>query len=119
MLIIRAATGFAVLRHHGQAPGASTVLYSFKDGTSDGWRAGANVAAAAPVTSFLDRPRSPYSGIYALEGISQNDAPVSEPRTMTVTPVSALDLSAARTFYLYLDGYDYPGRSSPNTAGQN
>jgi hypothetical protein len=26
---------------------------------------------------------------------------------MTVTPASALNLSAARTFYLYLDGYGY------------
>ena len=109
VIIGAAAISYEVLRHRTQAvPHASTVLYSFKDGTSDGWRAGANVAVAVPVMSFLDGPKHPYNGTYALEGISENDAPVSASRTMTVTPVSPLDLSAARTFYLYLDGYGYP-----------
>jgi hypothetical protein len=54
VIIAAAAASLAVLRHHDPAPGASMVLYSFKDGTTDGWRAGANVAVAAPVTSFLD-----------------------------------------------------------------
>ena len=117
VVIIAAATAsLAVLLHHNPAPGASTVLYSFKDGTSDGWRAGANVAVAAPVTSFLDDPRRPYGGTYALEGVTENDAPVSAPRTMTVSPASALNLSAARTFYLYLDGYGYPGVATGFTA---
>jgi tRNA A-37 threonylcarbamoyl transferase component Bud32 len=116
VIIAAAAASLAVLWHHDPAPGASTVLYSFKDGTSDGWRAGANVAVAAPVTSFLDDPRRPHEGTYALEGVSENDAPVSAPRTMTVTPASALNLSAARTFYLYLDGYGYPGVATGFTA---
>jgi tRNA A-37 threonylcarbamoyl transferase component Bud32 len=117
VIIGAAAIGFEVLRPHAQPLShASTVLYSFKDGTSDGWQAGANVATAAPVTSFLDGPKRPYDGTYALEGICENDAPVSAPRTMMVTPVSPLDLSAARTFYLRLDGYGYPQVATGFTA---
>jgi len=119
VIIGGAAIGYEVLGHHAQAspaPPTSTVLYSFKGGTPDGWRAGANVATAAAVANFLDGPMRPYDGPFALEGISQNYAPVSAPRTMTVTPASPLDLSAARTFYLRMDCYGYPNVATGYTA---
>ncbi len=90
------------------APHLTKVLYSFKDGTTDGWRAGTNVASVAAVTTFQDDPRHPYGGTYALDASSDDAAPVSAPRTMIVIPVNPLNLSAAQTFYLYEDGYGYP-----------
>jgi hypothetical protein len=89
-------------------PHLAKVLYSFKDGTTDGWRAGTNVASVAAVTTFLDAPRHAYDGTYALDASSDDAAPVSAPRTMIVIPVKPLNLSAAQTFYLYEDGYGYP-----------
>jgi hypothetical protein len=117
VIIGAAAIGFEVLRPHPQPIShTSTVLYSFKDGTTDGWRAGTNVSTVAAVSSFLDGPMHPYDGPYALEAISDNLAPVSAPRTMTVTPASPLDLSAARTFYLRMDCYAYPNVATGYTA---
>jgi hypothetical protein len=109
MIIAAAAiTGVRLLGHHAPAaPPLSMVLYSFKDGTTDGWRAGANVASVAAVTSFADGPKNPYGGAYALDATSTDGAAVPVPRTMMVTPVTPLNLSAAQTFYLYLDGYGY------------
>ena len=103
-----AVTAVRVLGHGAQAAShVSTVLYSFKDGTTQGWRAGANVASVAAVTSFADGPGHPYGAPYALDATSADGAEVPVPRTMTVTPVTPLNLSAAQTFYLYLDGYGY------------
>lgn len=61
MIIATAAiTGVRVLGHSAQAaPPVSMVLYWFKDGTTGGWRAGANVASVAAVTSFADGPSRP------------------------------------------------------------
>ena len=83
------------------------MLYSFKDGTTDGWQAGAHVTSVAAVAGFADGPNLPYHGKYALDGASDDGAPVPVPRTMMVTPATALNLSAAKTFYLYVDGYGY------------
>jgi serine/threonine protein kinase, bacterial len=91
------------------APIVSKVLYSFQDGTTDGWEAGANIASISAVTSFADGPGHPYGGNYALDGFSTDGADLQVPRTMMVTPATPLNLSAARTFYLYVDGYGDPG----------
>jgi hypothetical protein len=96
-------------KHGAQAATpVSRVLYSFSDGSTEGWRAGANVGLVGVVTSFKDGPRHPYHGIYALDASpTDNGAPVSAPKTITVTPVAPLNLSAAQILYLYVDCYGY------------
>ncbi len=83
------------------------MLYSFQDGTTDGWQAGVHVASVAAVTSFQNGPGRPYGGKYALDASSLDGAAIPALRTMMVTPVIPLNLSAAQTFYLYVDGYGY------------
>jgi serine/threonine protein kinase len=105
------ATGHQATGHqatgHRAAPRGPRVLYSFRDGTTDGWRAGANVASVAAVTSFADGPGHPFGGAYALDGSPADGAPIPVPRMMMITPLTPLNLSAARTFYLYVDGFGY------------
>jgi hypothetical protein len=79
-------------------------LYSFADGTTGGWQAGANVTSVSTVTGFANGPGHPYDGAYALDAASAS-APASAPRTVQVTPATPLDLSAAKTFFAYVDGY--------------
>jgi serine/threonine protein kinase len=98
-----------VLRH--RAPAAtpvSRVLYSFNGGSTDGWLPGANVGVVGVVKTFKDGPGRPYHGTFALDAApTDNGAPVSAHRTMTVTPVAPLNLSAAQIFYLYMDCYGF------------
>jgi hypothetical protein len=111
LLIIGAGViiGARLLAHgHQAAPPGPSVLYSFRDGTTDGWRAGANVASVAAVTSFADGPGHPFGGAYALDGSPAGGMPIPVPAVMMVTPPAPLDLSAARTFYLYVDGFGDP-----------
>ena len=86
---------------------ASILLYSFEDGTADGWQAGANVGSVTAVTSFQDGPGHPYDGNYALDAAPANGADIPVPRTMSVTPASPLNLSAAQDFFLWVDGFGY------------
>jgi hypothetical protein len=89
----------------------TTTLYSFSDGTPDGWQAGANVTSVSAVTSFANGPGAPYDSKYALDAAS---APVSAsaPKTVQVTPAGPLNLSGAQTFFVYVDGYGgAPGAS--------
>jgi hypothetical protein len=81
-----------------------TGLYSFGDGTTDGWQAGANVTSVSAVTSFADGPGTPYDSQYALDAASASVS-ASAPRTVSVSPSTPLDLSAAKTFFAYVDGY--------------
>ncbi|MCW2930973.1 MAG: Beta-glucosidase [Actinomycetia bacterium] len=83
--------------------GTSTMLYSFADGT-DGWTAGANVSSVSAVTSFANGPGTPYGGGQALAA-SSAPGPANEPRTVSVTPASPLNLSSARTVSVWADGY--------------
>ncbi|MGH3248311.1 MAG: hypothetical protein ACRDOI_19210, partial [Trebonia sp.] len=92
---------------HGAAPPASRVLYSFNGGSTDGWRAGANAASVTTVTTFQDTPGHPYAGRHALDAAG-GGAFVPVPIIMTVTPVTPLNLSAAKAFFLYVDGFGYP-----------
>jgi serine/threonine protein kinase, bacterial len=85
----------------------SKVLYSFRDGTADGWQAGANITQLGAVTSFADAPGRPFDSSYALDAFSNDGATIPTPLTVSVSPGTALDLSAAQTFYLYEDGYGY------------
>jgi beta-glucosidase len=90
----------------------SAGLYSFDDGITQGWQAGANVGSVSAVTGFADGPGSPFDGGYALDAASAPNLPVSAPKTVQVTPASPLDLSKARTFFVHVDGYGgAPGAS--------
>ena len=89
------------------ASDVSRVLYSFKDGTTGGWSAGANVSFVSAVQSFADGPGRPYQSGYALDATSTDGAAVPVPRTMTTTLASPLNMSAAKVFYLYVDGFGY------------
>jgi hypothetical protein len=89
------------------APAVSRVLYSFNDGSTHGWRAGANVEFVSAVSTFPDSPGSPYASNYALDATPVG-AFVPAPLTMTVAPATPLDMSAANSFHLYLDGYGDP-----------
>ena len=80
-------------------------LYTFEDGTTDGWQARANVASVAAVTSFLDGPGHPYDGNYALDASPTGGVGVSTERTISVTPASPLDVPTAQSFYLAVDAY--------------
>jgi hypothetical protein len=82
----------------------TTTLYSFGDGTTDGWQAGANVTSVSAVTSFANGPGTPYGSGYALDGASAAVA-ASAPKTVQVSPSKPLDLSDAKTFFAYVDGY--------------
>jgi len=89
----------------------TTTLYSFADGTTDGWQAGQNVTSVSAVTSFADGPGTPYESKYALDAASASVA-ASAPRTVQVALSKPLDLSAAKTFFAYVDGYGgAPGAS--------
>jgi hypothetical protein len=111
VVIIGAAAVFGAraLSHGAQtaAPAVSRVLYSFNNGSTDGWQAGANVSSVTTVTGFADGPGHPYGSSYALDAASGDGAFVSVPRTMTVAPATPLNLSAASAFYLYVDGFGY------------
>jgi hypothetical protein len=86
-------------------------LYSFSDGTTGGWQAGANVSSVSAVTSFADGPGTPYDSSYALDAASDSVS-ASAPRTVSVTPSTPLNLSGAKTFFAYVDGYGgAPGAS--------
>lgn len=86
------------------APPVSRVLYSFTNGSTEGWRAGANVASISLVMTFADPPGHPYASNYALDA-APDGAPASAPLTMSVSPAKPLNLSTASTFTLYVDGY--------------
>ncbi len=86
-------------------------LYSFSDGTTGGWQAGPNVTSVSAVTGFANGPGHPYSSAYALDAASAS-VPASAPKTVQVSPATPLDLSAAKTFFAYVDGYGgAPGAS--------
>jgi hypothetical protein len=109
-VIIAAAAVFGAraLSHGAQAaPAVSRVLYSFNNGSTGGWRAGANVSSVTTVTAFADGPGHPYGSKYALDAASGDGAFVPVPRTMTLAPATPLNLSAAKAFYLRVDGFGY------------
>jgi hypothetical protein len=93
--------------HPSAPPSVSRTLYAFRWGKTDGWRSGANVGTVATVTSFADGPGRPYGGKYALDGSPSDGAVIPKPRTMSVVPRVPLDLSAAQTFFLHVDGFGY------------
>jgi hypothetical protein len=103
----------ALTAHAGTATGSSQLsvnvsqsktLYTFEDGTAQGWQPGASVSSVAAVTSFANGPQTPYAGNYALDA-SCTSAPASDWRMISVSPGSPLDLSSAKTFSVYEDSY--------------
>ncbi len=90
------------------------LLYGFEDGT-DGWQAQTNVSSVQTVSSFANGPGHAYEGANALDATC---APVSASdwHTISVSPAKAIDLSAAKTLYLYEDSYGgAPGASGYET----
>lgn len=86
-------------------PPSDVLLYSFEDGTADGWQAGANVASVGVATSLLNGPGHPYDGNYALQAVPIVGKGVSAQRTVSVAPASPLNLSAAQSFFVAVDGF--------------
>jgi hypothetical protein len=82
----------------------ATTVYSFNDGTTDGWTAGQNVASVSAVTSFADGPGAPYDSKYALDAACDSVA-ANQPHTVSVSPSTPLDLGNAKTFFAYVDSY--------------
>ncbi|HEX8008744.1 MAG TPA: alpha-L-rhamnosidase C-terminal domain-containing protein [Trebonia sp.] len=82
----------------------TTTLYSFNDGSTDGWQAGANVASVSAVTSFANGPGAPYNSRYALDAAS-TAVPASTSKTVQVSPAQPINMSGAQTFFAYVDGY--------------
>jgi uncharacterized ParB-like nuclease family protein len=93
-------------------PPAPHTLYDFSTGTQ-GWQPGQNVASVATVTSFADGPGVPYGGAaYALDATA-DAVPASAVKSVSLTPSAPIDLSAADTFFAYLDCYGgAPGATS-------
>jgi serine/threonine-protein kinase len=91
------------------SPPVSRMLYTFQNGGTDGWQAGTNVASISAVRHFADGPKHPYQATYALDGAPGSyGSVIPDPRSMTVQPAVPLNLSAARTFFLHVDGFGYP-----------
>ncbi|HET6743770.1 MAG TPA: hypothetical protein VFH76_32755, partial [Kribbella sp.] len=84
-------------------PPAENLVYDFETGTQ-GWVAGAGVDSVARVTSFANGPGAPRGGVGALEATAP-PAPATAARTMSVTPDSPLDLSSAKSVYVWMDSY--------------
>jgi hypothetical protein len=84
-------------------PPAENLVYDFETDTQ-GWVAGAGVDSVARVTSFANGPGAPRGGTGALEATAP-PAPATADRTMVVTPNSPLDLSTAKSVYVWMDSY--------------
>ncbi|MFG1912125.1 DUF5722 domain-containing protein [Kribbella sp. NPDC048928] len=84
-------------------PPAENLVYDFETDTQ-GWVAGSGVDSVARVTSFANGPGAPRGGFGALEATAA-PAPATADRTMSVTPTSPLDLSPARSVYVWMDSY--------------
>jgi hypothetical protein len=84
-------------------PPAENLVYDFETDTQ-GWVAGAGVGSVARVTGFANGPGAPRGGVGALEATAP-PAPATAHRTMSVTPSSPLDLSAAKSVYVWMDSY--------------
>lgn len=82
----------------------ATTVYSFNDGTTDGWTAGQNVASVSAVTGFADGPGAPYDSKYALDAACDSVA-ANQPHTVSVSPSTPLNLGSAKTFFTYVDAY--------------
>lgn len=84
-------------------PPAENLVYDFETDTQ-GWVPGAGVDSVARVTSFANGPGVPRGGAGALEATAP-PAPATADRTMSVTPSSPLDLSTAKSVYVWMDSY--------------
>lgn len=78
-------------------------LFTFENGT-EGWVAGDNVASVSTVSSFPNGPHVPHGGVYAFQAI-MDDGDVSRPKTVFHVPANPLDLTGAREFSVWFDGY--------------
>jgi hypothetical protein len=84
-------------------PPAPNGAYDFEADTQ-GWVAGAEVDSIARVTSFANGPGKPHGGAGALEATS-SPAPATTPRVISATPAKPVDLSKAKSVYVWADSY--------------
>ncbi|MGH2948734.1 MAG: DUF5722 domain-containing protein, partial [Solirubrobacteraceae bacterium] len=84
-------------------PPGVRVLYNF-EGSTQGWRAGANVASVSSEPTFLNAPRRPRLGEYVLAAAGE-DVPADAWRTVAVEPPGGIDLSGAAPFFVHVNGY--------------
>lgn len=82
----------------------ATPIFTFDDGTVEGWTAGAQIASVAAVTSFLNGPGGPQQGSHALDATAVPGL-ATAPKTVSVKPSAPLDLSAAREVVVFVDSY--------------
>ncbi len=78
-------------------------LFTFESGTQ-GWVAGDNVASVSTVTTFPNGPFVPHGGVYAFQAV-MDDGDVSRPKTVSHEPATPLDLTGAKEFSAWFDGY--------------
>ncbi|WP_022884760.1 DUF5722 domain-containing protein [Glaciibacter superstes] len=84
-------------------PPAPNGAYDFEVDTQ-GWEAGAEVDSIARVTSFANGPGTPHGGVGALEATS-SPTPATTPRVISATPAKPVDLSEAKSVYVWADSY--------------
>lgn len=86
------------------APPKPHVLYSFDDGTTQGWVAGENMGEVSAVTSMLNGPQTPHQGTHSLDGHTLPVA-ATAPKGFRTTPATPLDLSDAVRFSLAVNSW--------------
>jgi hypothetical protein len=83
-------------------PEGVRALYNF-EGSTQGWRAGANVASVSSEPTFLNAPRRPRLGEYVLAAAGE-DVRADAWRTVEVEPPGGIDLSGADPFFVHVNG---------------
>lgn len=87
----------------GFAPATEKLLYNFEN-SNQGWTAGANVVEISSKKSFLNGPRTPYLGSYALAA-KANSVPAADWKTVHLQPAVPIDLSGASEFFYHMNAY--------------
>jgi serine/threonine protein kinase len=92
---------------------SNVLLYTFEDGTADGWKPGSDMSTALAASKITDGPGHAYDGTYCLDVSPVGLAPATAQRSVSVSFTSPLNLSRAQSFFVTLDGYG----SVPNATG--
>ncbi len=84
-------------------PPVENLVFDFEADT-EGWVPGAEVVSVARVTSILNGPGAPRGGVAALEATSTPTLATNE-RAISVTPGTPLDLSSAKTAFVWVNAW--------------
>lgn len=86
-------------------------IYTFANGSTQGWTPGTGVASVAAVQHFANGPGSCSPGAWCLQASSQ-PVPADAPKVVGVTPTTPLNLSGVSRLDVYLNSYGgAPGRT--------